>query len=69
MDSQQVKLLVDQTLKSLVDQLNTVIVGKAAQTQDCVVCLLAGDHAKTIETMRGTKKIKKLIQSHSNHLM
>jgi MoxR-like ATPase len=32
------------TLKSLVDQLNTVIVGKAAQVQDCVVCLLAGGH-------------------------
>ena len=31
-------------LKSLLDQLNTVIVGKAAQTQDCVACLLAGGH-------------------------
>ena len=31
-------------LKSLVDQLNTVIVGKPAQTQDCVACLLAGGH-------------------------
>ena len=31
-------------LKSLVDQLNTVIVGKPAQVQDCVVCLLAGGH-------------------------
>ena len=29
-------------LKSLLDQLNTVMVGKAAQVQDCVVCLLAG---------------------------
>jgi hypothetical protein len=28
-----------------------------------------GDHAKTIETVRGTKKIKKLIQAHANHLM
>jgi hypothetical protein len=28
-----------------------------------------GDHAKNIETVRGTKKIKKLIQEHSNHLM
>ncbi len=31
-------------LKSLPDQLNTVIVGKSAQTQDCVACLLAGGH-------------------------
>ena len=31
-------------LKSLVEQLNTVIVGKPAQIQDCVACLLAGGH-------------------------
>ena len=31
-------------LKSLLDQLNTVIVGKKAQIQDCVACLLAGGH-------------------------
>jgi MoxR-like ATPase len=31
-------------LKSLLDQLNTVIVGKSAQLQDCVACLLAGGH-------------------------
>jgi MoxR-like ATPase len=31
-------------LKSLLAQLNTVIVGKPAQTQDCVGCLLAGGH-------------------------
>jgi MoxR-like ATPase len=31
-------------LKSLLDQLNTVIVGKAEQIQDCVACLLAGGH-------------------------
>jgi MoxR-like ATPase len=31
-------------LKSLLAQLNTVIVGKPAQTQDCVACLLAGGH-------------------------
>ena len=55
MDSQQVKLLVDQTLKSLVDQLNTVIVGKAVQTQDCVVCLLAGGHL-LIEDVPGVGK-------------
>jgi MoxR-like ATPase len=31
-------------LKSLLEQLNTVIVGKAAQVQDGVACLLAGGH-------------------------
>jgi MoxR-like ATPase len=31
-------------LQSLLAQLNTVIVGKPAQTQDCVACLLAGGH-------------------------
>ena len=31
-------------LKLLLDQLNTVIVGKALQIQDCVACLLAGGH-------------------------
>lgn len=55
MEAQQVKLLVDQTLKSLVDQLNTVIVGKAVQTQDCVVCLLAGGHL-LIEDVPGVGK-------------
>ncbi len=32
------------TLKALLAQLNTVIVGKSAQIQDCVACLLAGGH-------------------------
>ncbi len=32
------------TLKALLAQLNTVIVGKPAQIQDCVACLLAGGH-------------------------
>jgi len=31
-------------LKSLLAQLNTVIVGKSLQIQDCVACLLAGGH-------------------------
>ena len=31
-------------LKSLVNQLNTVIVGKSSQVQDSVACLLAGGH-------------------------
>jgi MoxR-like ATPase len=42
-------------LKSLVDQLNTVIVGKVAQTQDCVACLLAGGHL-LIEDVPGVGK-------------
>ena len=32
------------TLKNLLSQLNTVIVGKPTQIQDCVACLLAGGH-------------------------
>ena len=44
-----------QKLKSLVDQLNTVIVGKAAQIQDCVACLLAGGHL-LIEDVPGVGK-------------
>src|SRR5665647_257672 len=46
---------VQKTLKSLLDQLNTVIVGKAAQTQDCVACLLAGGHL-LIEDLPGVGK-------------
>ena len=44
-----------QKLKSLLDQLNTVIVGKPAQTQDCVACLLAGGHL-LIEDVPGVGK-------------
>ena len=44
-----------QKLKSLVDQLNTVIVGKPAQTQDCVACLLAAGHL-LIEDVPGVGK-------------
>ena len=44
-----------QKLKSMVDQLNTVIVGKPAQTQDCVACLLAGGHL-LIEDVPGVGK-------------
>src|SRR5450830_1384128 len=44
-----------QKLKSLIDQLNTVIVGKPAQTQDCVACLLAGGHL-LIEDVPGVGK-------------
>ncbi len=35
---------VQNTLKNLLLQLNTVIVGKPSQIQDCVACLLAGGH-------------------------
>jgi len=42
-------------LTALVDQLNTVIVGKLAQTQDCVACLLAGGHL-LIEDVPGVGK-------------
>ena len=42
-------------IKSLLDQLNTVIVGKEAQVQDCVACLLAGGHL-LIEDVPGVGK-------------
>jgi MoxR-like ATPase len=35
---------VQHTLTALRDQLNTVVVGKAPQIQDCMACLLAGGH-------------------------
>ncbi len=44
-----------QKLKSLLDQLNTVIVGKPTQVQDCVACLLAGGHL-LIEDVPGVGK-------------
>ena len=42
-------------LKSLLNQLNTVIVGKTAQVSDCVACLLAGGHL-LIEDVPGVGK-------------
>ena len=42
-------------IKSLLDQLNTVIVGNKAQVQDCVACLLAGGHL-LIEDVPGVGK-------------
>jgi MoxR-like ATPase len=42
-------------LKKLLGQLNTVIVGKPAQIQDCVACLLAGGHL-LIEDVPGVGK-------------
>ena len=35
---------VQHTLKTLNNQLNTVIVGKPDQIRDCMACLLAGGH-------------------------
>ena len=42
-------------IPSLLRQLNTVIVGKSAQIQDCVACLLAGGHL-LIEDVPGVGK-------------
>lgn len=42
-------------IRALLDQLNTVIVGKDAQVQDCVACLLAGGHL-LIEDVPGVGK-------------
>jgi MoxR-like ATPase len=44
-----------QKLKTLLDQLNTVIVGKPSQVKDCVACLLAGGHL-LIEDVPGVGK-------------
>jgi MoxR-like ATPase len=44
-----------QKLNALLDQLNTVIVGKSAQVRDCVACLLAGGHL-LIEDVPGVGK-------------
>jgi len=42
-------------LQALLNQLNTVIVGKRVQVQDCVACLLAGGHL-LIEDVPGVGK-------------
>src|SRR3569832_388889 len=42
-------------IQALLDQLNTVIVGKAAQVRDCAACLLAGGHL-LIEDVPGVGK-------------
>jgi MoxR-like ATPase len=44
-----------QTISSLLEQLNTVIVGKDAQIRDCLTCLLAGGHL-LIEDVPGVGK-------------
>jgi MoxR-like ATPase len=46
---------IQDKLSALIDQLNTVIVGKFDQTQDCVACLLAGGHL-LIEDVPGVGK-------------
>ena len=46
---------VKEKLHTLLNQLNTVIVGKPAQVQDCVACLLAGGHL-LIEDVPGVGK-------------
>ena len=46
---------VKEKLQALLNQLNTVIVGKSAQVQDCVACLLAGGHL-LIEDVPGVGK-------------
>ncbi len=49
------KMQVKEKLQVLLNQLNTVIVGKPAQVQDCVACLLAGGHL-LIEDVPGVGK-------------
>ncbi len=44
-----------QKIQALLNQLNTVIVGKPGQVQDCVACLLAGGHL-LIEDVPGVGK-------------
>ncbi len=44
-----------QTIYSLLEQLNTVIVGKEARLRDCLTCLLAGGHL-LIEDVPGVGK-------------
>ncbi len=46
---------INQLLQTLLKQLNTVIVGKNPQVQDCVACLLAGGHL-LIEDVPGVGK-------------
>ncbi len=48
-------MTADPKIQKLLNQLNTVIVGKAAQVSDCVACLLAGGHL-LIEDMPGVGK-------------
>jgi hypothetical protein len=42
-------------LAALVDQISTIVVGKRAQVEDCIACLLAGGHL-LIEDVPGVGK-------------
>lgn len=46
---------IPHTIQALLNQLNTVIVGKPTQVRDCVTCLLAGGHL-LIEDVPGVGK-------------
>ena len=48
-------MIADSKLQQLLNQLNTVIVGKQTQVADCVACLLAGGHL-LIEDVPGVGK-------------
>ncbi|MFY7975753.1 MAG: AAA family ATPase [Rubrivivax sp.] len=48
-------LPLQQQLHRLVDQISTIVVGKRAQVEDCVACLLAGGHL-LIEDVPGVGK-------------
>ena len=48
-------MLADTHIRQLLNQLNTVIVGKKTQVNDCVACLLAGGHL-LIEDVPGVGK-------------
>ena len=48
-------LALTQQLARLADQISTVIVGKRAQIEDCIACLLAGGHL-LIEDVPGVGK-------------
>ncbi len=51
----QAQMQQDSTIRHLLSQLNTVIVGKPQQVSDCVACLLAGGHL-LIEDVPGVGK-------------
>lgn len=51
----QVQMQQDSKIQHLLNQLNTVIVGKPQQVSDCVACLLAGGHL-LIEDVPGVGK-------------
>jgi MoxR-like ATPase len=48
-------LSVSRQLTALVDQIETIIVGKRAQIEDCVACIMAGGHL-LIEDVPGVGK-------------